>query len=118
MSNNVAPAPFFVPREPRTYVDAIKLYGTIALAGTALVMTVVTAANARTLRFEQVVPTVPGIAAPPVPSEYYQRSNPSLYPPARVRHLRTPAPGNNCGPNKFEVLNVRPGDRGCFGFEG
>lgn len=117
MSNNVAPATFFVPRRPRTYGDAFKLYGTIALAGAAIVMASIATANAQTIRFEQVVPTVPGIAPPPVPYEYYERSNPALYPTAKVRHLRTPAPPNGCGPNQFEVMNARHGERRCAGIQ-
>jgi hypothetical protein len=34
-----------------------------------------------------------------------------------VYHLDAPAPGNDCGPRSFEILNPDPGEPGCVGVD-
>jgi hypothetical protein len=61
---------------------------------------------------------------PPAVSKGRMHGTPFLLDPARLKQeagavhvLDEPAPGSNCGPHKFEIMNADPGEETCVGLD-
>lgn len=78
-------------------------------------VTTCTRAEARTIRFAPVVPTVPGIEAGRAPG-YSPYPGPvrEYAPSADVLRLYDEAPPNGCEPGRFRVVSGPPAQRGCY----